>query len=65
MSLQSMYEPFVYASNNDHEHGHGYESGMNRGYGREGMKNGDDDMKDMEEMSDMEGMEGITKIKDI
>ena len=35
-----------YASNSDHEHG--YESGMNKGYGREGMKKRDNDMRGME-----------------
>ena len=35
------------ASNSDHEHG--YESGMNKGYGREGMKRYDD-MKGMDEV---------------
>ena len=39
MYFQSMYEHFVIVPlNSDHEHG--YEKGMNKGYGREGMKNG-------------------------
>ena len=43
-----------YASSSDHEHVD--ESGMKKGYGREGMKKGDNDMKEMEEIWDMKWM---------
>ena len=56
---------FYYASSSDHEHVD--ESGMKKGYGREGMKKGDNDMKDMDGIVgyEVEEMDGIIKIKDI